>query len=366
MPDSSIEPAYILEAVGVRRTFGELVALDDVSIAVRPVEFLTLLGPSGSGKTTLLNIIAGLETPSEIRALRIAGEDVRDRPAHRRNVTTVFQHYALFPHISVGENVEYGLRVRGVSTSERRKAAMALLELVRLPHAYERRIHQLSGGERQRVALARALAPQPAILLLDEPLGALDEKLRLDMQVELHDLQRRLGMTFVYVTHSLVEALTMSDRIVLMTEGRIVQEGAPRDLFERPTNRFTAAFMGVENIFDGVLEVADRDEAALRVGNKLVRGRWRGRQNPTPGSPVSAAVRAEKVHIGASPPAEAAYRNAVASKAVDVVYKGKYVDQIVDSPLGRIRARVWDAQLEASRPEWAWWREEDCAIVPLD
>ena len=209
---------YILEVIGACHGYGRTIAVDDVSICVRPGQFLTLLGPSGSGKTTLLHIIAGLESPNSINALRIAGRDVRDLPAWRRNVTTVFQHYALFPHLSVGENIEYGLRVRGTDVEARRREALRLLELVRLPHMYDRRVHQLSGGERQRVSLARALAPQPAILLLDEPLGALDESLRLHMQLELHELHRRLGITFVYVTHSQEEALTMSDRIVLMAE----------------------------------------------------------------------------------------------------------------------------------------------------
>src|SRR5262249_50211003 len=253
----------ILELVGVRHRFDEVIALEDISLSVRAGEFVTLLGPSGSGKTTLLNIIAGLQTPTSIDALRIGGEDVRDLPAHRRNVTTVFQHYALFPHMSVGENIEYGLRVRGVPAGEKRTRAKKLLELVRLSSMYERRVHQLSGGERQRVALARALAPQPAILLLDEPMGALDEKLRLDMQVQLRDLQRRLGTTFVYVTHSQEAALTMSDRIVLMAHGRIVQEGSAHDLFNLPNSRFAAVFMGVENIIEGIIEKAGDGSAML-------------------------------------------------------------------------------------------------------
>jgi len=198
--------------------FGDVTAVDDVSITAKHGEFLTLLGESGSGKTTLLRIIAGLERPTIIGRLQIGGEDVIEVPASMRNCTTVFQHYALFPHMSVGQNIEYGLRVRSVSKAERRQRAEAALKLVRLEGLAGRRVHQLSGGQRQRVALARSLVTEPAILLLDEPLGALDEKLRVDMQVELKDLHERLGITFIYVTHSQEEALTMSDRIILMRE----------------------------------------------------------------------------------------------------------------------------------------------------
>ena len=242
---------HILQVEHATHRFGEVVALDDVSITARRGEFLTLLGESGSGKTTLLRIVAGLERPTRIARIAIDGEDVSAIPASRRNCTTVFQHYALFPHMSVGQNVEYGLRVRGIDKDDRRKRAEDALALVRLLDKYGRRVHQLSGGERQRVALARALVTEPAILLLDEPLGALDEKLRVDMQVELLDLHEKLGLTFIYVTHSQEEALTMSDRIILMRRGRIVQEGPPTDLFDRPATRFVADFMGVENLLEG-------------------------------------------------------------------------------------------------------------------
>ena len=356
----------ILELVGVRHRFDEVIALEDISLSVRAGEFVTLLGPSGSGKTTLLNIIAGLQTPTSIDALRIGGEDVRDLPAHRRNVTTVFQHYALFPHMSVGENIEYGLRVRGVPAGEKRTRAKKLLELVRLSNMYERRVHQLSGGERQRVALARALAPQPAILLLDEPMGALDEKLRLDMQVELRDLQRRLGTTFVYVTHSQEEALTMSDRIVLMAHGRIVQEGSAHDLFNLPNSRFAAVFMGVENIIEGIIEKAGDGSVMLRTADQRFAGRWGGRQAPTIGQPASAAVRAEKVRIVAQDQSTADGPNRVACKPLRVVYKGKYLDRVMDSPIGPIVARVWNSEGEGLPSTMVCWREDDCVIVPHD
>jgi ABC-type Fe3+/spermidine/putrescine transport system ATPase subunit len=280
-------------------------------------------------------------------------------------VTTVFQHYALFPHLSVGENVEYGLRVRKTPRAERTKVARDLLALVRLPHVYDRRIDQLSGGERQRVALARALAPRPAILLLDEPLGALDERLRLDMQVELHELQRTLGTTFIYVTHSQQEALTMSDRIVLMSRGRIVQEGDPRDLFERPVNRFAADFMGVENIFDGVVEEASNGVVALRVGSSTVLlGPWRGRGEVSRGIAASIAVRADKVRFGTVRLQQTDGTNILPCQLLTTVYKGECTDQIIESPFGVIKARHWDGEVQDINSNHVWWRAEDCCIVP--
>src|SRR4051794_22052775 len=230
----------MLEVTAVTHRYGSVIALDRVTVGAAAGEFLTILGESGSGKTTLLRIISGLERPSEVEALRIAGQDVRHLTASARNCTTVFQHYALFPHMSVGENVAYGLRVRGVPLHEREERTAEALKLVRLGDKADRRVHQLSGGERQRVALARALVTRPAILLLDEPLGALDEKLRLDMQLELLELHKKLGVTFVYITHSQEEALTMSDRVILMRHGRIEQEGPPRVLFDHPVSRFVA------------------------------------------------------------------------------------------------------------------------------
>jgi ABC-type Fe3+/spermidine/putrescine transport system ATPase subunit len=363
MPSDRLEQS-ILEAVSVTQTFGKVVALDGVSLEVGAGEFLTLLGPSGSGKTTLLQVIAGLHTPTSMKALRIAGEDVSNLPPHGRNVTTVFQHYALFPHISVGENVEYGLRVRHIPRAERTKVAREFLALVRLPHVYDRRIDQLSGGERQRVALARALAPRPAILLLDEPLGALDERLRLDMQVELHELQRTLGMTFVYVTHSQEEALTMSDRIVLMSHGQIVQEGDPRDLFERPVNRFAADFMGVENIFDGVVEEASNGVVALRVGSTVLRGRWRGRREVSRGIAASIAVRADKMRFGAPGLQHTDGANILPCQWLTTVYKGECTDHIAKSPFGVIKARHRDGATHDIQSNHVWWHAEDCYIVP--
>ena len=226
---------------GARKTFGDFVAVDRIDLEIAEDEFFTLLGPSGSGKTTCLRMIAGFERPDEGR-VELAGRDVTDLPPYERDVNTVFQDYALFPHLSVGENVEYGLRIAKIGKNERRKRASEALELVRLGGYERRRPGQLSGGQRQRVALARALVNRPRVLLLDEPLGALDLKLRQQMQQELRSIQGEVGITFVYVTHDQEEALTMSDRLAVFNAGRIEQIGPPADVYEHPVNEFVAGF----------------------------------------------------------------------------------------------------------------------------
>ena len=250
----------MLEVVDAVHAYGPVVALDHVSLEARRGEFLTILGESGSGKTTLLRVISGLERPTSVERLAIDGIDVADKPAAQRNCTTVFQSYALFPHMSVAENVGYGLEgARRAARGDAPRASPQALALVRLPARRDRRISQLSGGERQRVALARALVTRPAVLLLDEPLGALDEKLRMEMQSELVDIQRSLGVTFVYITHSQEEALTMSDRVILMRAGRIEQSGTPVELFDQPVSRFAAEFMGFENLLPCIVREARAD-----------------------------------------------------------------------------------------------------------
>ena len=234
---------------GTRKTYGELVAVDRVDLDIHEDEFFTLLGPSGSGKTTCLRMIAGFERPDEGR-VELAGRDVTDLPPYERDVNTVFQDYALFPHMSVGENVEYGLRIAKTGKEERRRRVAEALEMVRLGGYEKRRPLQLSGGQRQRVALARALVNRPRVLLLDEPLGALDLKLRQQMQDELRTIRGEVGITFVYVTHDQEEALTMSDRLAVFHNGRIEQIGPPADVYEHPVNEFVAGFVGVSNIVE--------------------------------------------------------------------------------------------------------------------
>lgn len=242
----------VIEFKGVTKRFGDVVAVADNDLAVESGEFLSILGPSGCGKTTSLRMMAGFEQPSEGKVL-IRGEDMTGIPAYRRPVNMVFQHYALFPHLSVADNVSYGIRQRRPkpSAGEVAKAVGEALAMVRLEGYENRRTYELSGGQQQRVALARALINRPAVLLLDEPLAALDRKLRRDMQIELQNLQRNVGITFLLVTHDQEEALSMSDRVCVMREGRIVQVGAPRELYDRPLNRYVADFVGKSNFFAG-------------------------------------------------------------------------------------------------------------------
>jgi ABC-type Fe3+/spermidine/putrescine transport system ATPase subunit len=352
----------ILEVVNATHAYGEVIALDRVSLSAAPGEFLTILGESGSGKTTLLRLISGLEKPHKIDALRLSGVDVSDVPAFQRNCTTVFQHYALFPHMTVGANVEYGLKVRGVPAAERKTRAREALQLVRLADKYERRIHQLSGGERQRVALARALVPRPAILLLDEPLGALDEKLRIDMQVELMDIHKRLGMTFIYITHSQEEALTMSDRIILMSKGRIAQAGPPTEVFDRPVSGFVAGFMGVENLLEAELISLDGERAEVRVRGRTLLAQWSGSTRPSPGDTVALGVRAERLHMASQPP-EGADLNVLPARLHGAIYKGKYLDRTVTTDIGQLKVRLWDSSTSIEGEGFVWWKQSDCVAT---
>ncbi len=280
------------------RHFGIVRAVDDISLDIAEGEFFAMLGPSGSGKTTCLRLIAGFEQPTSGH-IRIFGEASEGVPPYRRNVNTVFQDYALFPHMTVVENVGYGLMVKGVPKPQRLKRSEDALELVELAGFGGRRPSQLSGGQRQRVALARALINEPKVLLLDEPLGALDLKLREQMQVELKTLQRNLGITFVFVTHDQGEALSMADRVAIFNNGKLVQVGAPEDIYERPRTRFVADFVGSSNIIPPAL--------AARSGQPHS---W-------------ASLRPEKIAIGrGGDGAEASSRRGVAAKVVAAHYQG--------------------------------------------
>ena len=243
----AVRPAIRL--VALRKSYGHVVAADGVDLEVAEGEFFTMLGPSGSGKTTLLRVIAGFERPDS-GTVELGGTDVTRQPPYARDVNTVFQDYALFPHMTVIENVEYGLKIRKVQKAERRERAERMLDMVRLSGLGGRKPLQLSGGQRQRVALARAIVNEPEVLLLDEPLGALDLKLRQEMQTELKRIQREVGITFIYVTHDQEEALTMSDRLAVMSGGHIEQIGTPIDVYERPATEFVAGFIGVSNLID--------------------------------------------------------------------------------------------------------------------
>jgi len=259
-------PGGHVQLLDLVKRFGDVAAVDGIDLDFPPGEFFSLLGPSGCGKTTTLRLIAGFERPDEGQVL-LDGIDLAQTPPHKRNVNTVFQNYALFPHLSVGENVGFGLRYKDVSKQEAKKKISDALALVRLEGYDKRRPSQLSGGQQQRVALARALILGPAVLLLDEPLGALDAKLRKALQIELKTLQEEVGITFIYVTHDQEEALTMSDRLAVMSNGRVEQVGTPSQVYEAPRTSYVADFLGVSNLMDAQAVGADREgHATVRLG----------------------------------------------------------------------------------------------------
>jgi putative spermidine/putrescine transport system ATP-binding protein len=294
---------------GLSRSFGDVVAVNGVDLDVLDGEFLTLLGPSGSGKTTVLRMIAGFERPDG-GTIELGGVDVTNDPPNARDVNTVFQDYALFPHMSVQKNVEYGLRVKRVPAADRKKRAQEALESVRLTGYGDRAPSQLSGGQRQRVALARALVNRPKVLLLDEPLGALDLKLREQMQVELKQIQRDVGITFVFVTHDQDEALTMSDRIAVFNAGDIAQLGTPAEVYEFPATPFVAGFVGTSNLLEG--------DAALAVVDKP--GTW--------------SVRPEKIRVIGPDDQVGDGQHAVRGTVREVVYVGMSTRFVVDLAVG--------------------------------
>jgi putative spermidine/putrescine transport system ATP-binding protein len=307
-PGSTKAPAVRLD--GVTKRFGSsTLAVDDLTLDIRTGEFFSMLGPSGSGKTTTLRMIAGFELPTS-GAVELHGRDVTRLAPYERDVNTVFQDYALFPHMTVRENVEYGLKVKRVPSRERRDRALQTLALVQLAGFERRRPAQLSGGQRQRVALARALVNQPSVLLLDEPLGALDLKLRQQMQIELKDIQRRVGLTFVYVTHDQEEALTMSDRLAVFSHGRIEQVGTPAEVYEQPATGFVAGFVGVSNVLEG--------DAARAIT----------------GSAHAFTIRPEKISLGEPDRPVGRDQASATGRVGEVVYLGSTTRYTVDLDVG--------------------------------
>ncbi len=299
---------------------GEIVvAVDHVNLTIYDGEFFSLLGPSGCGKTTILRMIAGLELPTSGSVL-IHGREMADQPAFRRPVNTVFQRYALFPHMTVRENIAFGLRMKKVPREEIAARVEEALRLVRLEKMGDRRPGQLSGGQQQRVALARALVNNPEVLLLDEPLGALDLKLRQAMQEELKRIQQQVGITFIYVTHDQEEALTMSDRIAVMNEGVVLQVDRPYDLYEEPKTRFVADFIGETNFLDGVIIDNDSELAHVQLKNGQVAHVLHEDQILPQGTPVTLAIRPEKIFLGVGTPPEV--RNVFNGRVRNIVYLG--------------------------------------------
>jgi len=323
------EPAPILELDAVCKRFGDTVTADTLSLAVERGAFVTLLGPSGSGKSTLLRMVAGLERPDAGRIL-IEGRDVAGVAPWRRDLGMVFQSYAVFPHMTVAQNVAYGLTVRKVPRQLRARRVAEMLDLVGLPGFEDRDITRLSGGEQQRVALARALAPQPRMLLLDEPLSALDEKIRREMQGELKHIQRRTGTTFLYVTHDQEEALTMSDAIAVLNRGACAQYDAPDVVFRRPRSRFVAAFFRGCNVLDAACRMTN-GQMMLAVGGAEIAVPTAA--SVAAGAPVAIAVRCENLHLGAR--AEmCAIR--FAARVEDIIYRGTNVDHVLRLSDGQV------------------------------
>ncbi len=284
-----VAAAPAVRLAGLRKSYGQVAAVAGVDLQIAEGEFFTMLGPSGSGKTTLLRLIAGFERP-DAGSVELGGTDVTRDPPYARDVNTVFQDYALFPHMSVLENVEYGLRVRRVAKADRRRRVQQALEMVRLTGFSGRKPIQLSGGQRQRVALARAIVNEPEVLLLDEPLGALDLKLRQEMQVELKRIQREVGITFIYVTHDQEEALTMSDRLAVFNQGSVEQVGTPIDVYEHPASEFVAGFIGISNVLE-------RGGRHITIRPEKIRLLADGEQAP-PGSHVESGRIEDVVYLG--------------------------------------------------------------------
>jgi len=322
--------------------YGRVLALDGIDLDIRAGEFFGILGPSGSGKTSCLRLIAGFDRPSE-GVIELHGRSAVAVPPYDRDVNTVFQDYALFPHMTVEQNVAFGLMVKNVARRERRSRVGEMLEMVRLEGLGERRPNQLSGGQRQRVALARALVNRPSVLLLDEPLGALDLKLRQQMQVELRSLQRTLGITFIFVTHDQGEALSMSDRLAVFNRGRVEQVGTPREIYERPSTRFAAEFVGDSNIVER-----------------------RGLDTPTHEQGVF-SLRPEKVHLSTREPESGQNSIAVMGEVADVQFHGASVRYVASLPDGRSMTAVAGnlgssavaPAVEPGTRVWLSWRSDD-------
>ncbi|HKX75505.1 MAG TPA: ABC transporter ATP-binding protein [Acidimicrobiia bacterium] len=307
--------------VGLVKSFGEVTAVDDVNLEIVPGEFFSLLGPSGCGKTTTLRLVAGFERPTAGR-IEIDNEDMAHTPPHLRPVNTVFQSYALFPHLNVAENVAFGLRYQDATREENKRRVGAALDLVQLTGMERRRPNQLSGGQQQRVALARALVLEPRVLLLDEPLGALDAKLRKALQIELKALQEQVGITFIYVTHDQEEALTMSDRLAVMSHGRVEQVGTPAEVYERPASAYIADFLGVSNLLDANLEVVAEGRCHLTIGGGVITALAGG---STPGA-VRMAIRPERVEVGM----EASQDNSLPGTVQRIVYAGPTMQVLIE------------------------------------
>jgi spermidine/putrescine transport system ATP-binding protein len=344
----------------ITKRFGDVVAVDDLDMEIIAGEFVTFLGPSGCGKSTTLRMIGGFERPDAGRIV-LAGEDVTVQPPNKRDVNMVFQDYALFPHMTVAGNMAFGLELKGKTRTEIDSRLDELLQLLELEALSERMPDQLSGGQRQRVALARALAPDPQLLLLDEPLAALDAKLRAQVQLELKDIQRRTGKTFFFVTHDQDEALTMSDRIVVMNEGRVEQSGTPEDLYHHPASRFVAEFIGETNLISGVVKGVDGGRIAIDWNGVTVHAI--GHQAMSVGQTVTAALRPERIVLSAKKMAgDAELKGRVAKK----MFKGsRTVLDIAIGETGILRTMVTNGELDVVEGGHVWMTWEPDSLTVL-
>lgn len=314
--ESSDQMTYDVEVHNLVHFYGSTKVLDDVSLAIRKGEFFSILGPSGSGKTTTLRIIGGFVTPTE-GSVSIQNEAVTEQPPYRRNTTMVFQHLALFPHMTVFNNLAYGLKIRRRPKAEIEERVKKTLQLVKLAGFERRYPRQLSGGQQQRVALARSIILEPSVVLFDEPLGSLDLKLRREMQVELKNLQKVVGTTFIYVTHDQEEALTMSDRIAVMNEGRVEQIGTAEEVYERPRTRFVADFIGDTNLLEGTVKAMNGNVVTVEVGDLTLKARAETQLDT--GAPVAVSIRPERINLSdRESPAEHCFRGEV----LDIIYTG--------------------------------------------
>lgn len=352
---------------GVSRHYDQIKAVDDVTLDIEPGEFLSLVGPSGSGKTTLLMMLAGFEAPTAGRFL-VGGRDLTRAPPNQRNIGMVFQKYALFPHRSVAENIGFPLRMRGMGRAERDDKIQRALDMVKLPGYGTRMPAQLSGGQQQRVALARAIVFEPPVVLMDEPLGALDKKLRQHMQIEIKDLQGRLGSTVIYVTHDQEEALTMSDRVAVLNQGRVVQLGPPRELYDHPANAFVAEFLGDMNFIAGQVIQAEDGLGQVRALSRIVPARIRNDAELAPGTEVRIAVRPERVNVRVEP-ASGDFPDGLTGYVSRLVFNGASIAILVQlGDGGVLRADVSAqsglASLRSGDPVSVEWSADDAHVYP--
>jgi putrescine transport system ATP-binding protein len=336
----------------VTKRFGDFTAVNDLSLQIYEREFFALLGASGCGKSTLLRMLAGFDEPTAGRIL-LDGQDLRGIPPYKRPVNMMFQSYALFPHMSVEANIAFGLKQEGMPKAGIAQRVSEMLKLVKLEQFAKRKPHQLSGGQRQRVALARSVAKRPKVLLLDEPLGALDKKLREETQFELMDLQQELGLTFVVVTHDQEEAMTMADRIAIMDKGEVMQVATPAEVYEAPASRFVADFVGSVNLFEGVARREDADDGAIRIDGGGIDIRTTGATDVRAGEKVWFAIRPEKIRVSAAPPARDA-GNAAEGEIWDIAYLGDMTVYHVRLPDGRIVKTASLNSLRATEDALSW------------